>query len=554
MKKILGILAVLVVVLLGVVVALPFLIDPNQFRPRLEAELGKALGREVKMGDLKLALLSGSVTAADLSIADDPAFSKTTFLTAKSVGVGVDMKELIVSKKLIVNSIEIQEPDIALIQSASGTWNFSSLGAASTAAKPAEPPSSTAPPDLSVKLLKIVNGRVSLQRGKSKPQALEKVNVGITDFAAQSAFPFTFSAGVQGGGQVTMDGKAGPIDTTDAALTPFTANLTVDKLDVVHTGFVPSSTGFSGLISVKGTITAAANKFDTKGDIKAEQLKLAKNGTPAKIPVDFNFVMEYNASTHAGTLAHGDVHVGKARASLTGSYALKETETLLDMKLAAPGMEIDQLTEMLPALAVELPMGSSLHGGKLVANFTVVGPADKLDIKGALAVKGTRLENFDLGSKMTTVAKIAGIKLSPNTDFENISSDVHSNPEGTELPNISVIATDLGEIAGAGTISPTNILDFKLRAKLKAGGMFSAMASNVPFSIQGPATNPKFIPDIKGAVGNGIKTLVQDPAAMGKAIDQVKALKDSPADMGKAATGIMNMFKKKPATDGAPAN
>jgi AsmA protein len=552
MKKIIAIFGVLILLLLGVVVALPFLIDPNQFRPRLEAELGKALGREVKMGDLKLALTAGSVAAADLSISDDAAFSKTPFLTAKLLTIGVDLKELIFSKKLIVTGIEIQQPDIALIQSTSGNWNFSSIGSKTAETKPAETPSSGPPPDLSVKLLKIVDGRISLLRGGEKnPQALDKVNVSVTDFSPASAFPFTFTAAIQGGGQISLDGKAGPIDTADAAVTPFTANLKVDKLDVVHTGFVPVTTGFAGLISINGTVTAANNKFDTKGDIKAEQLKLAKNGKPAKIPVDFNFALAHNASTHAGVLSHGDVHVGKARASLTGSYSLKETETLLDMKLAAPGMEMDELTEMLPALAVELPNGSSLHGGKLVANFTVVGPSDKLDIKGALAVKNTQLANFDLGSKMSTIAKIAGIKLNPNTDFENVSSDVHSNPQGTELQNISVIAPDLGEIAGAGTVSPTNILDFKLRAKLKAGGIFSALASNVPFSIEGPATEPKFVPDIKGAVGNGLKTLAKDPLAAGaKAVEGVKALKDSPADIGKAATGIMNLFNKKKSTDG----
>lgn len=539
MKRIFAILGILVVVLLAVAVALPFLIDPNQFRPRLEAELSKALARDVRMGDLKLALTSGSVTAADLSISDDPAFSKNPFVTAKSLGVGVDLKELVFSKKLIVTSIEIQEPNIALIQSKAGAWNFSSFGGKSTETKPAEAPASSGPPpDLSVKLLKITDAHLSLLRGgETKPQALDKVNVSVTDFSPTSSFPFTLTGVIQGGGQISLDGKAGPIDTADAAVTPFTANLKLDKLDVVHAGFVPAATGFAGLISINGTVTSSENKFNTKGDIKAEQLKLAKNGKPAKIPVDFNFALLHNSAAHEGTLSHGDIHVGKAKASLTGTYNLKETETILSMKFVAPAMEIDELTEMLPSLAVELPAGSSLKGGALTANFAIVGPADKLDIKGALAVKNTQLANFDLGSKMTSVAKIAGIKINPNTDFQNVGASVHSNPSGTDLQDISIIAPDLGEISGAGTVSPDNMLDFKMHAKLKASGIFSALASNVPFSIEGPATSPKFVPDIKGAASAGIKSLVKEPA-----------------DIGKAATGIMNMFKKKPANDGSPSN
>ena len=296
------------------------------------------------------------------------------------------------------------------------------------------------------------------------------------------------------------------------------------------------ATGFGGLVSINGTLTSEQNMFDLQGDIKAEQLKLAKNGMPAKVPVDFNFTLRHDAAGHAGSLSHGDVLIGKAKASLTGTYKLQETQTLLNMKLAAPAMQVQELTAVLPALAVELPRGSSLQGGTLTANFVVAGPAEQLDIKGNLAVKGTRLANFDLGSRMTGVAKLAGINMNPNTDFENISADAHSNAQGVDVQNISVIAPSIGEIAGAGTVSPANVLDFKMHAKLKASGIFPPLASNVPFSIQGPATDPKFVPDIKGMAADKLKTLTAAPADVGKVAG---------TDVGKAATGIMNMFKKK---------
>ncbi|HEV2199776.1 MAG TPA: AsmA family protein [Bryobacteraceae bacterium] len=533
MKRAIRIFGIILAALIVIALALPFLIDANQFRPRLETELGKALGREVKLGDLKLSILSGAVTATDLSISDDPAFSKVPFLSAQSLAVGVDLPALIFSKKLTVTGIEIQRPEIALLESSAGTWNFSSLGGKSSAPKPAESPGATAPLDLSVKLVKVTGGRVSLRRrGESSPQTLDKVNIEIRDFAADASFPFSFSGTIQGGGDVTLAGKAGPIDTKDVAATPFSANLKLNKLDIVHTGFVPAATGFGGLVSINGTLASEHNNFEWKGDIKAEQLKLAKNGTPAKIPVDFNFDVRHDAAAHTGSLSHGDVGIGKAKASLTGTYNLGEKETLLNMKLAAPAMAVQELTEMLPALAVELPRGSSLQGGTLNMNFAVAGPLEKLDIKGALAVKGTRLANFDLGSKMTTIAKIAGIKVGPNTDFENISADVHDTPQGIDLQNITVIATDIGDISGAGTVSPTNTLDFKMRAKIKGNGVVSALASNVPFSVEGPAADPKFVPDIKGM-------------ATGLANQELKSITGDGADVGKAATGILNLFKKK---------
>ena len=119
---------IVVALLLVIVLAIPFLINVNQFRPRLEAALTQALGREVKLGDLKLSLLSGSVEASDLDIADDAAYSKTPFIRAKSLKVGVELEPLIFSKKLNVTGIEITDPEIALVQSDAGVWNFASLG------------------------------------------------------------------------------------------------------------------------------------------------------------------------------------------------------------------------------------------------------------------------------------------------------------------------------------------------------------------------------------------------------------------------------------------
>jgi AsmA protein len=61
------------------VVSLPFLINVDQFRPTLQSELSRALGREVTLGNLRLKILSGEVTADDLSVAEDPAFGKPAF-------------------------------------------------------------------------------------------------------------------------------------------------------------------------------------------------------------------------------------------------------------------------------------------------------------------------------------------------------------------------------------------------------------------------------------------------------------------------------------------
>jgi len=131
MKRSLKIAGIVLAILVVVLIALPFLINVNSFRPRIESELSDALGRQVTVGNLSLSLLSGSVGADNIAIADDPKFAKSPFVTAKSLKVGVEMLPLIFSKQLNVTSITLEEPQITLLKTPSGTWNFSSLGGAS---------------------------------------------------------------------------------------------------------------------------------------------------------------------------------------------------------------------------------------------------------------------------------------------------------------------------------------------------------------------------------------------------------------------------------------
>src|SRR6266851_1174740 len=127
MKRALIILAVVIGVLIVILIAAPFLIPVNQFRPTIEEKASEALGRKVGVGNMSLSLLSGSLSAQDLSIGDDPKFSKSLFLTAKSLKVGVEMMPLIFSRSLHVTGITIEQPEVSLVKNAEGKWNYSSL-------------------------------------------------------------------------------------------------------------------------------------------------------------------------------------------------------------------------------------------------------------------------------------------------------------------------------------------------------------------------------------------------------------------------------------------
>ena len=125
-------------VLIVLLLVIPFFIPVNQFKPTIEEKASAALGRKVQLGNLSLSLIHGALTAEDLSIGDDPKFSPSPFLTAKSLSVGVEIMPLIFSKQLNVTDITIVEPQVTLLKNPAGEWNYSTIGGSSSATQKAE--------------------------------------------------------------------------------------------------------------------------------------------------------------------------------------------------------------------------------------------------------------------------------------------------------------------------------------------------------------------------------------------------------------------------------
>jgi AsmA protein len=528
MKRVLKIVGILIAVILVVLIALPFIIDVNMFRPQIESGLSSALGRQVKVGNLKLSLLGGSVGADDLSIADDPGFSHEPFIRAKALNVGVELMPLILSKTLQVTGLTIDQPQVVLLHSPNGRWNFSSLGAQSASPENKTPSPKTATktsggdPDISVAALNIKDGSVSMAETGSpaKAHVYKNVNITVHNFSFSSKFPFTLTASLPGGGDAKVDGTAGPINPTDASMTPLEAKVSVKKLDLAASGFIDPSSGFAGLVDFDGTLASNGRQVRTSGAATAEKLKLSPKGTPAPKTVVLKYTTVYELQKEAGELAQGDVTVGKAIAKLAGTYQMQAATTILNMKLNADNMPVDDLQAMLPALGVILPSGSSLQGGTLSADLAITGPVDKLAITGPVRLTNTKLANFSLASKLSAISKFTGGGQSgSDTTIQNFSANVRSAPDGITAQNINLTAPALGVVTGNGTVSPQQVLNFTMNANLTGGalGDLTKIAglggkSGLPFFIQGTASDPKFVPDVKGMLNNqlgGLKGLGQ---------------------------------------------
>ena len=511
-----GIVVAAVVVIL---IALPLFINVNSFRPKIESELTNGLGRPVTLGDLSLSLLGGKVGVENVSIADDPAFSKSPFITAKSLEVGVELMPLIFSKQLNVTGIVLDEPQITLLKASNGTWNFSSLGGASKN-NPAEPAKSGAPQGLSIAKLEIKDGKLAVGTVNStaKPQVYDKLNVEVKDFSFISQFPFELTVNLPGGGNASVTGKAGPINPQDSAKTPFDASIKVKDLDLAASGFIDPASGIGGSADLEGTLNSTGTQVHAAGTVTCEKLKLSPKGSPAPKAVTIKYALDQDLDRQAGTITQGDIGFGKAVAHLTGGFQTQGETQVMNLKLSAPDMSVDELESMLPALGVVLPSGSKLNGGTLSADLAITGPLDKLVISGPVRMSNTKLAGFDMGAKLGALSAFSGKSpSSSDTTIQNASLNARIAPEMTRADAINVTIPSLGVVTGAGTISPNGALDFQMVADLQTGRSEARVertgrggtGGGVPFKIQGTASNPSFVPEVGGMAATAAKGAIQ---------------------------------------------
>ena len=566
MNRTLRIILIVVGVLVILVLVAPFLIPVNEFRPTIEQKASAALGRKVQLGNLSLSLLSGSLAAENLSIGDDPKFSASPFLTAQSLKVGVEIMPLIFSKTLNVTGVSIDSPQVTLLRNAAGQWNYSSLGGAAAKAQAKQAPAKapTVPAEVSVAKLALTNGTIIVGSTTSqKRSTYDHVNVTATNVSMVSKFPVTVTANLPGGGKLKLDGNAGPIDQTDTSLTPLNAKLNVDSLNLASTGFLDPAAGLGGILDLDGTVTSQGGEAESKGNAKLSKALFVAGGSPAGVPVTVDFHTKYNLRKNAGVLNPSTLKIGSAAARLNGTYDSAGEATVVKAKINAENMPARDLQAFLPALGINLPKGASLAAGTLNANLDIAGPTNRLITTGTVGLFSAKLAGFDLGSRMSTISALTGLKTGQDLDIEKVTTNLRMAPNGLQAENFNAIVPALGSLVGAGAIDSRNNLDFKMAATLANSASFSSSSgapasgiggilgaigggkggckgATIPFLIHGTTADPKFVPDVGGIAASLLQSQIGCAGSTASgAAPQQQPNPNNPID------ALSGLFKKK---------
>ena len=127
MKIVIGLLIVVALVL-GGILALPFLIDLNKYKDQYKPLIEDALNRKVQVQDIRLTIWPRiGARVAGVAVLDDPAFGSSPFTSLTSLDVGVKLLPLLTGK-VEVEDITLRNPVITVIKNKNGVLNVSTVG------------------------------------------------------------------------------------------------------------------------------------------------------------------------------------------------------------------------------------------------------------------------------------------------------------------------------------------------------------------------------------------------------------------------------------------
>ena len=237
----------------------------------------------------------------------------------------------------------------------------------------------------------------------------------------------------------------------------------------------------------------------------------------------------YSPVQHAGTFDRCQISVRKSSARLTGTYQVRGESLIANLRLSGSQLAVDDVASILPALGIDLPGGSKLHGGTVDADLTLTGPVNRLVTTGTVQVANSNLLGFDLGSKLASVPLLSGMPSAQNLGIVSLSSGFRVSPQGTHISNFDSKITGIGGLTGDGDIDSTNHLKFHMEAHVASNGLvrqgmdrvgLKNVPDDIPFQVTGTTSLPIFRPDVtetakqiladkaKDAVKDGFKKVI----------------------------------------------
>ncbi|THJ16864.1 MAG: AsmA family protein [Nitrospira sp. CG24B] len=508
MKIAIGLL-VLVVLLVGVALSLPFLIDLNKYQDQYKPLVEDALNRKVQLQDIRLTIWPRiGARVVGFSVLDDPAFGSGPFASLSSLEVGVKLMPLL-SSKVEVEEITLRQPVITVIKNQKGVLNVSTIGRKGVPVpeKPSRAPIPSTEGPLKILALLAVD-RVSIEGGKltyrdlsvAKPTEyvlqdlealLQSVRLGQTPRVHVGSLVQPFNLPVK------LDGTFGPLrETLDIDAINF--QLGVGKTDFVITG---KAAGNDAIINISSPVINTANlpvtlPLKTPVEIKDLQIAAEVMGQEAKLKSLSFRLFDGEVKGQGKLIAGSDMPPFKGAVTIQGLQL---------------GPALNAVAETPISISGTAGMDLSVQG----RGFSMPDLTKVLEGTGHMAVKDGKIEGVNILREVVSALNVAGMSIgdAKATAFSTIETDLAIKQGVINVQRLLMDSHDF-QATGGGTIGFDQRLNLAVNLNLSQDVSQKIAAASpvvkialkdgrlsLPLTIAGTAQAPAYGVDVKGLSG-----------------------------------------------------
>ena len=274
-----GLAGLIVLALLGVLVVV-WLVDPNVFKPRIEAAVKDATGRDLSLtGDIELGFFPWlALRAGEGRFGNAPGFGPEPMITWKSAQLGAKLFPLL-RGELIADRVRLEGADVRLVRRADGVANWEGIGGN----QPADP--NARPMELRIDGVAIKDSRFTFS-DETVPRRVEVTALNLTTGEIAPGEPFTDS---QVAGVLHMDGFAAAgvpfrLTVPKAVLPADYSSVDVKEFELVFAEFAARG-GINGTLGEQPRFAGAleTNEFDPRALLAAVGVEAPKTTDPAAL-------------------------------------------------------------------------------------------------------------------------------------------------------------------------------------------------------------------------------------------------------------------------------
>ena len=422
MRKLVIIVVVLIVLVVGALLALPHIVDVNQYRGQIQTELQQRLNRPVQLGALSLAVFPLRVEAQNVVIGDDATFHSTVpFAQVAQLDLSIKLLPLL-AKNIQVDSLDLKRPVIELIRNAQGVWNFSTVAnapaAPSTApSKPQQPPTpAPAQPasgggGFTLGALKITDGQIAVtDEQKHQARAVyDHIDLTLKDYAPGKPFSLDLTAHLPGNGTQTFSitGDGGPVNNADLASTPFKGTAKFNEVSLWSAQKFLNSSALAGtdaVISGTTDLNNAGGSMSASGSLKLE--KAVVRGVQVGYPISADFDVSDNLNTDVIQVKKCDLKLGSTPLSVNGTVNSHPSTAIVDVNVSTSNASIQDAARLAAAFGVAFSPNATI-AGEITANVHAQGPTSNMAFSGNVNARNLEMT----GKQIPQPVKVPAIDL-----------------------------------------------------------------------------------------------------------------------------------------------